>query len=190
MKKNKAFFHPKSLVESKRSVGSGTRIWAFAHVMRGSVVGHDCNIGDHAFIESGSFVGDRVTLKNGVSVWQEVTIEDDVFVGPNAVFTNDLLPVSRKRAKLLPTRVRKGSCIGANATIVCGITIGEYAFIGAGSTVTKNVPDYALFFGNPARLRGFLCRCRSKLNFSGRSASCDCGLKFKKSKNGVRLFSN
>ena len=190
MKKKAAFFHPRSLVESKRAVGGGTRVWAFAHVMKGALVGRDCNIGDHAFIEAGSRVGDRVTIKNGVSVWRAVTLEDDVFVGPNAVFTNDLFPISRSPGKLVPTRVKKGSCIGANATLVCGITVGEYAFIGAGSTVTKDVPDYAVYYGNPARLQGYFCRCRQRLNFSGSLATCKCGLRFKKLKNAVQLYSH
>ena len=189
MKKTKPFFHAKSLVESKNSIGDGTRVWAFAHVMKGSVVGRDCNIGDHSFVETGSFLGDRVTLKNGVSVWDGVTLGNDVFVGPNAVFTNDLFPVSRVQKKFLSTRVEKGSCIGANATIVCGVTIGEYAFVGAGSTVTKNIPDHALFYGNPARLHGYLCRCRKKLKFKVSQAVCSCGLRFKRSKNTVRVVS-
>ena len=183
-----AFFHPKSLVESKRSVGDGTRVWAFAHVLKGASVGRDCNLCDHTFLESGAVIGDCVTLKNGVSVWDGVTLEDDVFVGPNAVFTNDLWPVSRKPAKCLATRVKKGACIGANATIVCGVTIGRYAFIGAGSTVTKNVPDHALYFGHPAVFKGFLCSCRKKLKFSKNISSC-CGKRFQKSQGKVRLLS-
>jgi len=188
MKKKKAFFHPKALVDSKKEIGEGTRVWAFAHVMKGAAVGRDCNIGDHAFLETGSSVGDRVTVKNGVSVWQDVTLEDDVFVGPNAVFTNDLWPISRAACQFLPTRVKKGACIGANATIVCGVVIGEYAFIGAGSTVTRDVPDHALYYGNPARFHGFLCRCRQKLNFFPTTAVCPCGLKFKKLKNKIQLL--
>ena len=186
MKKDKAFFHPHALVESKPSVGAGTRVWAFAHLMKGSAVGNDCNIGDHAFLEAGSRLGDRVTVKNGVSIWRKVTIEDDVFVGPNAVFTNDLFPVSRARPTLLPTRVRKGSCIGANATVLCGVTIGRYAFVGAGAVVTRDVPDHALCLGNPAGVRAFLCRCRRRLRFSASRASCPCGLKFIRSKNSVK----
>ena len=182
---DKPYFHPKALVDFKGSIGNRTRVWAFAHVMKGAMVGEDCNIGDHAFIEKGSFLGNRVTVKNGVSVWEKVTLEDDVFIGPNAVFTNDLWPVSRKRDNLLPTNVRQGACIGANATILCGLEVGRYAFVGAGAVVTKNVPDHALMVGNPAQLKGYLCRCRKKLSFKKGSASCVCGSKFKMSKNKV-----
>ncbi len=188
MKNRGPFFHSRSLVESKKSVGEGTRVWAFAHIMHDAVVGRDCNIGDHAFIESGAVLGDRVTVKNGVCVWQEVTLGDDVFVGPNAVFTNDLFPASRVRVPLVPTLVKKGATIGANATIICGVTLGEYCMIGAGAVVTKDVPDYALYFGNPARLAGFLCCCRKKLQFKRKKISCGCGLQFEKTKHGVRLL--
>ena len=188
MRGARPYFHPKSLVDDKKSVGRGTRVWAFAHVMKGALVGDDCNIGDHAFIENGAHVGNRVTIKNGVSVWQGVILEDDVFVGPNAVFTNDLFPVSRKAAKFLPTHVKRGTCVGANATLVCGITLGEYAFIGAGSTVTRDVPDHALVYGNPASVKSYLCRCRKKLTFSGGRASCMCGCRYAKdSRHKVRV---
>lgn len=182
---SKPFIHSQALCES-RFVGAGTRVWAFAHVMKGAVVGKDCNIGDHAFIENEVTVGDRVTIKNGVAVWNGVTLEDDVFVGPNAVFTNDLLPVSRGGGfGLQKTRVKRGTAIGANATIVCGTTIGRYALVGAGSVVTKDVPDHALVYGNPARSKAFLCSCRKKLTFKSNAARCACGKKYRKSSKGV-----
>ena len=191
-KSPKFFIHPKALVET-RSIGSGTRIWAFAHVMKGAVIGRDCNVGDHSFLESGAKVGDRVTIKNGVSVWDGVTLEDDVFAGPNAAFTNDRFPIGRAgRAgrggagfKLELTRVRRGAAIGANATIVCGVTVGEYAMVGAGAVVTGDVPAHALVYGNPARVRGFLCVCRKKLAFNSGGARCACGKKFKKTAKGI-----
>jgi len=186
--KKKAFFHPKSLVDDKKAVGAGTCVWAFAHVMKGARVGRDCNLGDGSFVEKGAVIGDRVTVKNGVSVWDGVTLEDDVFAGPNAVFTNDLWPISRNPGFTLSrTRVCKGASIGANATVVCGTVIGEYALVGAGSVVTRDVPAHALVYGNPARARGFLCSCRKKLSFAGAIARCSCGLKFKKTKNTVQV---
>lgn len=187
MKAGKPYFHPKSLVDSKKAVGAGTCVWAFAHVMKGAKVGRDCNIGDHSFIESGAVVGDRVTVKNGVSVWNGVTLEDDVFAGPNAAFTNDLWPMSRNPGfTLTRTRVKQGASIGANSTIVCGATLGRYSLVGAGSTVTRDVPDYAICYGNPARVKGYVCRCRQKLDFSKNKASCRCGLKYEKAAGAVR----
>ena len=150
------FVHPKGLCESD-DVGAGTRIWAFAHVLPGAVVGTDCNVCDHAFVEGGARIGDRVTVKNAVLVFDGVTVEDDVFLGPNVVFTNDLRPrahVKKGRDELLPTMVRRGATLGAGVTVVCGTTIGEHAFVAAGSVVTKDVPAYAFVAGNPARLKG------------------------------------
>src|SRR5205807_8825030 len=139
------FVHEKGLCESD-DVGARTRVWAFAHVMRGATVGADCNIGDHAFIESGARIGNRVTVKNAVLIWDGVTIEDEVFLGPNMVFTNVMAPraaVKRPRTDFMKTWVRRGSSIGANATILCGITIGENALIGAGATVVRDVAPHA-----------------------------------------------
>jgi len=172
------FVHPMGLCESS-SVGPGTRVWAFAHVMTGAVVGAGCNIGDHAFIERGARIGDRVTVKNAVLVWDRVTIEDDVFLGPNAVFTNDLVPrAARKKApdELLPTLVKRGATVGANATIVCGVTIGEHAFVAAGAVVTRDVPAHALVAGNPARPVGWVCACGERLD---PELSCRCGRKYR-----------
>ena len=179
-------FHPRALVESPK-IGKRTRVWAFAHVMERARVGADCNIGECSFIENGAVLGDRVTLKNGVSVWDGVVIEDDVFVGPNAVFTNDMWPISRRPfSDPVKTRVRKGACIGANATVICGITIGEYAFLGAGAVATKDIPGHALATGNPARVTGFLCGCRKKLHFRGGKAKCaSCRLGYRKAGNKV-----
>jgi UDP-2-acetamido-3-amino-2,3-dideoxy-glucuronate N-acetyltransferase len=168
------FVHPKGLCESS-SVGPGTRVWAFAHVMEGAVVGAGCNIGDHAFIESGARLGDRVTVKNAVLVWDRVVVEDEVFLGPNAVFTNDLVPrAARKKSpdEFLSTLVRRGATVGANATIVCGTTIGEHAFIAAGAVVIRDVPAHALVVGNPARCIGWVCACGERLDETLR---CSCG---------------
>lgn len=155
------FVHRLGLCESE-DVGTGTRVWAFAHVMAGAKVGADCNIGGHAFVESGAVVGDRVTIKNGVMIWDRVTIGNDVFLGPGVVFTNDLKPrahIKKRPEELLPTTVESGATIGANSTIVCGITIGMFAFVAGGSTVTRDVAPHALVRGNPARQAGWVCEC-------------------------------
>lgn len=168
--------HPQALCEST-AVGSRTRVWAFAHIMPGAVVGADCNICDHTYIEGGARLGDRVTVKNGVAIWDMVTVEDDVFLGPNAVFTNDLMPraaVKRGRDEFLPTLVRRGATIGANATMVCGIIVGEHAFVGAGAVVSRDVPPHALVVGNPARRIGWVCSCGRRL---GADLACACGIR-------------
>jgi acetyltransferase-like isoleucine patch superfamily enzyme len=159
------YAHPQALVEST-DIGPGTRIWAFAHVMQGARIGSYCNIGDHAFIESGAIVGNQVTVKNGVAIWGRVTIEDNVFLAPNCVFTNDPNPrsyIKKPMKELTPTLVRENTTIGANATIVCGVTIGRYAFVGAGSVVLRSLPDHALVVGNPSRQIGWMCVCAEKL---------------------------
>jgi len=171
------FKHPLAVVES-HDVGAGTRVWAWTHVMKGAKVGSDCNIGEHCFFESGSSVGDRVTVKNGICIWELVTVEDDAFLGPNMIFTNDPNPRSGFRRPLVPTLVRKGATIGAGAIIICGITLGRYCSVGAGAVVTKDVPDYALVYGNPARQHGWVCRCGIKLNFAEAKARCSCGREY------------
>lgn len=177
----KKFIHKKALVEKGALIGAGTRIWAFAHVLPGAVIGCDGNIGDHCFIEGKARLGNRVTVKNGVSLWDAVKIEDDVFIGPNAVFTNDLFPKSRRQTPFVPTHVGRGATIGANATIVCGVRLGEYSFVGAGSVVTKDVPAFALAYGHPAVIKDFICQCRTKLKFSGKKAVCGvCGSAYKR----------
>lgn len=153
---NPAFIHPNALCESSQ-VGDGTRIWAFAHVLPGARIGRDCNICDHVFVENDVVVGDRVTVKCGVQLWDGVELEDDVFIGPNATFTNDVFP----RSKLYPaqfgrTTVRKGASIGANATLLPGITIGARAMVGAGAVVTRSVPPNAVVVGNPAKIVGYV----------------------------------
>ena len=168
------FVHERALCESA-NVGPRTRVWAFAHVMAGATIGADCNVGDHAFVESGARLGDRVTVKNGVAVWDKVTIEDEVFLGPNAAFTNDLRPRAgfRKTSDaFLPTVIRRGATIGANATIMCGVTIGAAAFVGAGGVVLRDVPAHALVVGNPARQIGWVCSCGERLPAS---LTCGCG---------------
>ena len=150
------FKHPTAIVETEQ-VGEGTRIWAYAHVLPGARIGNDCNICDHTFIENDVTVGDRVTVKCGVQLWDGVHLENDVFVGPNATFTNDRYPRSRQsRAELLTTVVKRGASIGANATILPGLVIGEKAMIGAGAVLTHHAPAYAKLVGNPARIAGYV----------------------------------
>ena len=177
--------HATALVESDQ-VGEGTNVWAYAHVMKGAVVGRHCNIGDHAFVESGAVVGDEVTIKNGVAVWQYVTVENRVFLGPNCSLTNDNRPRSKRPWTPVATTIREGATIGANATIVCGCHVGRHAFVGAGAVVTRPVPDHAVVHGNPARVRGFVCECCQPLATRGRQLVCKaCGLHYVKTKNGV-----
>jgi acetyltransferase-like isoleucine patch superfamily enzyme len=146
------FIHPNSDVQSKQ-IGEGTRVWQYVVILPGAVIGRDGNICAHCFIENKVVVGDRVTVKCGVQLWDGITLEDDVFVGPNATFTNDLHPRSRNASAMrLSTLVKKGASIGANATILPGLTIGEGAMVGAGSVVTKDVPAHTLVVGNPARI--------------------------------------
>lgn len=150
------FLHPQALCESTR-IGKGTRVWAFAHILPRAAVGEDCNVCDHVFIENDVSVGDRVTIKCGVQLWDGLQIEDDVFVGPNATFTNDLFPRSRRPpAEFARTVVKHGASIGANATILAGLTIGANAMVGAGSVVTRSVPPNAIVRGNPARIVGYV----------------------------------
>jgi UDP-2-acetamido-3-amino-2,3-dideoxy-glucuronate N-acetyltransferase len=149
------FKHNQAIVETP-SIGEGTRIWAFSHILPGARIGRDCNICDHTFIENDVVIGDRVTVKCGVQLWDGITIEDDVFIGPNATFTNDHFPRSRQRPeRFLRTLVRRGASIGANATILPGLVIGEHAMIGAGAVLTKNAPPNAILVGNPARITGY-----------------------------------
>jgi len=158
-----AYFHPKSLIDEGAVIGPGTRVWAYAHVCSGVIIGRDCNLCDHTFFEKGVRLADRVTVKCGVYLWDGVIVEDDVFIGPNATFTNDLRPRSRRYPdSWRKTILKKGCSIGANATIL-PIVIGRYAMVGAGAVVTRDVPDFALVYGNPARLAGWVCRCSARL---------------------------
>ena len=182
------FVHPAAIVESDQ-IAPGTRVWAFAHVLPGVVIGRNCNIGDHSFIETGAIVGDNVTIKNQVCVWEGVVIEDDVFVGPNVSFTNDRYPRSPRMAHarerysdkanwLAHTVVEQGSSIGAGATVLAGITLGRYCLIAAGSVVTEDVEPHALMIGAPARKTGYVCCCGKPLGSKDTTSPCStCGFK-------------
>jgi acetyltransferase-like isoleucine patch superfamily enzyme/dTDP-4-dehydrorhamnose 3,5-epimerase-like enzyme len=151
------FVHERALVEPGATIGTGTRVWAFAHVLGGAVIGRDCNLCDMTFVENDVVIGDRVTIKCGVQIWDGVRLDNDVFVGPNATFTNDLFPRSKKYPeKYAVTHVREGASIGANATILAGVVVGQFAMVGAGAVVTKSVPPYAVVVGNPATIRGYV----------------------------------
>ena len=154
------YAHPTAIVESQ-DIGEGTKIWHFAHVRSGAKIGRNCNIGKSVYIDIGAEIGNNVKIQNFVSVYKGVAIEDDVFVGPSATFTNDLYPRAFiwDEEHVSATRICRGASIGANATIVCGITVGEYAMIGAGSVVAEDVPPFGLVLGNPGRLRGYVCHC-------------------------------
>jgi UDP-2-acetamido-3-amino-2,3-dideoxy-glucuronate N-acetyltransferase len=174
------FCHPSAIVEHGANIGSRTRIWAFVHILGGARIGMDCNVCDHTFIEGNVVVGDRVTIKTSISLWDGMVIEDDVFLGPNACFTNDKRPRSKQYPpEFPPTFLRQGCSMGANSTTLPGLTIGRYAMVGAGSVVTRNVPDFGLVFGNPARLVGWVCRCGERLAAAeaGR-LTCKCGLAY------------
>jgi acetyltransferase-like isoleucine patch superfamily enzyme len=168
------FIHPKGICESE-TVGNGTKIWAFAHVMKGASIGENCNICGGVFVEQGANIGDNVTIKNGVCIWDRVTIRNDVFIGPGTIFTNDLIPRNNNRTStenFLPTLVEEGASIGANATIKCGVVIGKSAFIGAGSVVTRSILDFEMVVGNPAKFYSWICYCGNQIIPETR---CTCG---------------
>jgi acetyltransferase-like isoleucine patch superfamily enzyme len=175
--RSEVFVHPHGLCESS-AIGSGTRIWAFAHVLEGAKVGNDCNVCDHAYVENGVVVGDRVTIKNRVLLFEGVTVQDDVFVGPGVIFTNDLRPraaIKRGGSELSTTLIRRGATLGAGVVVVCGISVGEHAFAGAGAVLTRDVPAHAFVVGNPGRIIGWACECGLRLP---EDLHCSCGLRY------------
>lgn len=186
------YVHESSYVSEKAKVGAGTRIWQFCTLMDDVEVGCDCNIGQNAFIEKGVILGNNVTVKNNVALYTGVCCEDDVFLGPNCVFTNVRFPrsfVSRKN-QFENTIIKKGATIGANATIRCGCTVGEFAMIGAGAVITKDVKAHSLVVGNPAREIGYVCICGEKLHRTGSNFFCKiCGKRYIKKKGKISYFS-
>lgn len=187
------FAHESSYIDEAAEVGSGTKIWHFCHVMPRARIGRNCNVGQNVFIASDVMIGDNVKIQNSVSLYTGVIVEDDVFLGPSMVFTNVVNPRSHvpRRDEYRTTLVRQGASIGANATIMCGVTLGRYAFVGAGAVITRDVPDYALVHGNPARIRGWMCQCGIRLRFepdgSEERAVCgSCGNRYIKQAQSVR----
>lgn len=182
------FIHSNAIVETTK-IGKNTRVWAFVHILPGAVIGEDCNLCDQVFIENDVVIGNRVTIKSGVQLWDGITLEDDVFVGPNATFTNDPFPRSKQYPESFArTMIRKGASIGANATILPGLTIGQCAMIGAGTVVTKDVPPFAIVVGNPARIIGYVQANKNQTSINSptsdsiNQASDHLGVK------GVRLY--
>ena len=176
------FAHESSYIDDGAVIGRGTKIWHFCHVMPGAVIGERCNLGQNVVVMGGTRLGDNVKVQNNVSIYEGVTLEDDVFCGPSCVFTNVTNPrshVSRK-SEYRPTLVRRGASIGANATVVCGATLGEYSFIGAGAVVLGDVPAHALMVGVPARQIGWMCRCGVRLDLERGAAACGaCGARYR-----------
>lgn len=186
------FAHESAYVDAGAEIGSDTKIWHFCHVMSGARLGARCSLGQNVFVAAGVRIGDNVRIQNNVSIYEGVELEDDVFCGPSMVFTNVRTPRSafpRKGEGYARTVVRRGATIGANATVVCGVTVGECSLIGAGSVVTKDVPAFALMAGVPARLVGWVCACGVKLDFAGttRAACKECGRRFVKADQRVTM---
>lgn len=168
--------HPSAIVDEGATLGPGSRVWHWTHVSAGARIGRDCSFGQNVYVAGTVTIGNNVRIQNNVSVYDGVTIEDDVFCGPSMVFTNVINPRSHvpRKSEYLPTMVRRGATIGANATIVCGVVLGEYAFVAAGSVVTRDVPPYGLVMGVPGRLVGFNCQCGIRLPLSGEDGHSTC----------------
>lgn len=189
----KPFFqHESAIVDAGATIGEGTRIWHFCHVMPGATLGANCMLGQNVFIDNNVVIGDGVKIQNNVSVYNGVIIEDDVFLGPSVVFTNVINPRSfiERKQEFRQTVIRKGATVGANATVICGNEIGQYAFVGAGSVVTQNVLPYSLVYGNPARHRGWMSRRGHPLHFVNAKATCpESNEHYLLIDNGVQLLS-
>lgn len=164
--------HPTAEVQTK-NIGEDTIIWQYCIVLKNAIIGKNCNINYNVFIENYVIIGDNVTIKSGVQIWDGITIKDNVFISPNVTFTNDIIPRSKRHAnEFVTTLIEEGASIGANSTIIGGVTIGKFAMIGAGSVVTKNIPDYTLWYGNPAVFKANICQCGNKLDAQLRCTHC------------------
>jgi UDP-2-acetamido-3-amino-2,3-dideoxy-glucuronate N-acetyltransferase len=181
------FIHESAYVDDGAKIGAGTRVWHFCHVLGGATIGERCSLGQNVVVMNGVVIGNNVKIQNNVSVYEGVTLEDDVFCGPSMVFTNVFNPRSHipRKNEYQQTLVRRGSTVGANATIVCGTTLGEYSFIGAGSVVTKDVSAYGLVVGVPGRRIGWMCKCGIRLPDSGEGTCKACGEKYRSHGNSI-----
>ncbi|HEY0708993.1 MAG TPA: acyltransferase [Polyangia bacterium] len=175
------YVHPTAVVDEPCSIGENTKIWHFCHVMKGTRIGKACVLGQNVYVGTRAVLGDGVKVQNNVSLYDDVILEDDVFCGPSAVFTNVLNPRAfiERKSEYRQTLVKRGASIGANATIVCGVTLGEYCFVAAGAVVTRDVPAYALVKGTPARRSGFVCRCGEKLPALSEPQCPRCSLRYR-----------
>ncbi len=188
-----AYVHPSSYIDEPCQIGAGTKIWHFCHIMQNCRIGCDCNLGQNVVVSPGVSIGNNVKIQNNVSIYTGCIIEDDVFCGPSMVFTNVINPRSHvpRKNEYKQTLVRRGASLGANCTVICGVTIGQYAMVGAGSVVTRDVPDYAIVTGNPARVRGWMCVCGIKLQFATavqiEQACSACGKKYLRANNQIVL---
>lgn len=185
---NNYFIHPSSFVDEDVEIGEGTKIWHFCHIQRGARIGARCSLGQNVNVSNNVRVGDGCKLQNNVSLYEGVELENDVFCGPSCVFTNDLTPRAKYpkgHENYKKTLIREGASIGANATVVCGHTVGRWAMIGAGAVVASDVPDHALMLGVPAKLAGYVCKCGARVSFTDGRASCEaCGRSYRKNENG------
>jgi UDP-2-acetamido-3-amino-2,3-dideoxy-glucuronate N-acetyltransferase len=181
------FIHESAYIDSGAKIGAGTHVWHFCHILAGAKIGERCSLGQNVVVMNGVVIGNNVKIQNNVSVYEGVTLEDDVFCGPSMVFTNVFNPRSHipRKNEYQPTLVRRGSTIGANATIVCGTTLGEYSFIGAGSVVTKDVPAFGLVVGVPGRRIGWMCKCGIRLPDSGEGTCKECGDRYESHGNSI-----
>lgn len=189
------FVHESSYVDDGARIGQGTKIWHFCHVMGSAIIGERCNIGQNVFVAGDVLIGNNVKIQNNVSLYTGVVVEDDAFLGPSMVFTNVVNPRSHvnRKDEYRRTLVGRGASIGANATIVCGVTLGQYCFIGAGAVVTRDVPDFALVYGNPGRVQGWMCHCGIRVEFKMQGeheqAICNlCGSEYVKEGLAVKLI--
>lgn len=189
MEEKKYFVHESSIIDDDVEIGEGTKIWFFCHIQRGARIGKKCSLGQNVNLSNNVKIGDGCKIQNNVSLYEGVELEDYVFCGPSCVFTNDLTPRAKYpkgSAGYKKTLIKEGASIGANATIVCGHTVGKWALIGSGAVVTKNVPDYALMLGVPAEVKGYVCECGKPMHFVNGQAECEsCGRKYKKDNNNT-----